>query len=134
MNVRLMIDGLSGYLEEPFGSPSSVHILFPDLRKSVTRHSNIGDIVVCEHSPKLVLPDGTEWALDGEHIVIEGGAGLIALDSSYTDRMSDMKEIALGSEYCRLVVFGRSSQISWNGPCGPRRRPGRRAWSFQCCG
>lgn len=102
MKIRLMIQGLSAFLPQPEQAPNTMRILIPDVRQPVDRVAEKVKIKVCKHEPRLTFPQGRHWDLDGEHIEISDGdgndGGGITIHQSFWDRMTDMAEIAPGSQ------------------------------------
>jgi hypothetical protein len=117
MKIHMKLNGLAAYLPEPFGNPKKMSILIPDLRQKVHRKLDDGtDIEVCEHRPRLILPDGQEWDLNGEHIEISGGSGGVKIEQSFFDKMSDMKVVAPGSEIVDAAYLEDPPRAPAGGP------------------
>lgn len=98
MKVLLEVHGLSAFLPKPYPDPQTLRMLIPDVREPVTRKVGDQTFEVCAHTPKIIFPKSDEeWPLNGEHIVITGAQGDLAIEENFLQKIADMEAIAPGA-------------------------------------
>jgi hypothetical protein len=98
MKVLLEVHGLSAFLPKPYPDPKTLRMLIPDVREPLTRKVGDQTFEVCAHTPKILFPKSDEeWPLNGEHIVISGAEGDLAIEENFLQKIADMEAIAPGA-------------------------------------